>query len=41
MVWKCVTKGRNIKPGDKVLKASKIDFIFRRWKASYEEMENG
>jgi hypothetical protein len=30
-------KGRNIKPGDKVLKSSKIDLVLGDGKMSYEE----
>jgi beta-lactam-binding protein with PASTA domain len=34
--WRCY-KGRNIKPGDKVLKSSKIDLVLGDGKMSYEE----
>tara|TARA_R110002033_G_scaffold60605_1_gene110939 strand:- start:165 stop:779 length:615 start_codon:yes stop_codon:yes gene_type:complete len=37
MVLEMRYKGRNIKPGDKVLKSSKIDLVLGDGKASYEE----
>ncbi|PRZ24062.1 PASTA domain-containing protein [Flavobacterium granuli] len=37
MVLEMRFKGRNIKPGDKVLKSSKIDLVLGDGKASYEE----
>lgn len=37
MVLEMRFKGRNIKPGDRVLKASKIDLVLGDGKASYEE----
>jgi beta-lactam-binding protein with PASTA domain len=37
MVLEMRFKGRNIRPGDKVLKASKIDLVLGDGKASYEE----
>lgn len=37
MVLEMRFKGRNIKPGDKVLKRSKIDLVLGDGKASYEE----
>ncbi len=37
MVLEMRFKGRNIKPGDKVLKASKIDLVLGDGKASYED----
>ena len=37
MVLEMRYKGRNIKPGDRVLKSSKIDLVLGDGKASYEE----
>jgi hypothetical protein len=37
MVLEMRYKGRNIKPGDKVLKSSKIDLVLGDGKMSYEE----
>ncbi|MGA9638326.1 PASTA domain-containing protein [Flavobacterium sp.] len=37
MVLEMRFKGRNVKPGDKVLKGSKIDLVLGDGKASYEE----
>jgi hypothetical protein len=34
--WRCV-KGRNIKPGDKVLKSSKIDLVLGDGKMKVDE----